>query len=1202
MKKILIPLAAAAIAITATGAYLGAQGGKAHPRPAGRRGADHDAPMRDHARHFNPDFKLRDLQRAIRQRKAILQHSRGRRILAANNGWKALGPTNIGGRTLAIYVDPGNSSHILIGTAGGGIWNTTDGGQSWNPVNDFMGSLAVNAIARDPTSGALYAGTGEYDAGDGMEGAGVFMSTDNGTSWQALSSTNPNSDSHWFYTNGLAINPNGVILAATWSGLMRSTDGGQSWTQTYSGLTGDVHFDPNDPSKAIMDVSPTWWASGVSSSYVAYSTDAGQSWTRVELASGGSQSLTVNSPASVQGNYSVGGADFNPGSANITQDLAEVKDGSGQISTGCTTPFANASAVNGHIAVLVRGGCTFVAKAQNAQNAGAVGVIVVDDVSEPLFTMGGTNNSITIPSLLVKKSDGATLENAIAGGSTINATITVSKNPNGASGRVSLAYAKSAPGTVYAAVDYQEGTVYKSTDGGQSWTQTAVVKNSSDHLYDSGGGDQGGYDDPLWVDPADANHLVAGGINLWQSSDGGANWTEISDWRNTPISPHADHHALAYAGSTFYDGDDGGVYSTGNVSTATTTSGWTSLDNGLAVTQFYSVAGKASATSANNGGVAPVIGGTQDNGCEIYTGNAGAWSEYVSGDGGYTAVDPGNGDNLFCEYVYLTVDRSTDGGFSAKRITSGLSDANSSSTAKFIAPFVLDPNNSNTLLAGGISMWRSTNALASTPTWSSINGSTLPSGNFVTAITVAKGDSDDVWVGFDNGDVWHTGSGTASPPTWSQVNVPTPPSGGAINRIVVDPANHNSVYAMYETFGGKALWHSDDGGASWTNISTGLPNAPVFDLAIDPANANNLFVATEVGVFTSTDGGATWGTSNDGPADVRIVQFDWFDNSHLIAATHGRGMWEMSLQSGGGPTLSSLAPASATAGATGFTLTANGSGFTSGSTISFAGAPLQTTYVSSSQLKGDVPASDIAAPGSYNVKVSTAGGGISSAKTFTVNAAVPSLSSLAPSSATAGSGGFTLTVDGSDFESGATVTFGGSALSTTVVSATELQASVPASAIATAGNVSVTATNPGASKSNALTFKVNPAVPSISGLSPSNATAGDAGFTLTVNGSDFESGATVTFNGSALSTTVVSSTELQASVPASAIAAAGDMAVTASNPGSAASNALTFTVKSAGGGGAGSGGGSGSGGGGGGLGALALLALLGLALAGRRRH
>ena len=84
--------------------------------------------------------------------------------------------------------------------------------------------------------------------------------------------------------------------------------------------------------------------------------------------------------------------------------------------------------------------------------------------------------------------------------------------------------------------------------------------------------------------------------------------------------------------------------------------------------------------------------------------------------------------------------------------------------------------------------------------------------------------------------------------------------------------------------------------------------------------------------------------------------------------------------------------------------------------------------------------------------------------------------------------------------------------------------------------------------------------------------------------------------------TVVSSTELQASVPASAIAAAGDMAVTASNPGSAASNALTFTVKSAGGGGAGSGGGSGSGGGGGGLGALALLALLGLALAGRRRH
>lgn len=1049
------------------------------PVPAtrtGRAAVEHDPGRHTHGRQFNPDFKWGDLQRAIRQRNRILERSARLTSNTPNNGWTNLGPGNIGGRTLAIYIDPADSTHLLIGTAGGGLWNSTDSGSSWAAVDDFMASLAVSAIARDPTNGTLYAGTGEYDAGDGMVGAGLFQSVDNGTSWTPLSSTNPAGDASWYFTNALAINANGVILAATWKGVMRSTDGGQSWAQTYSGLASDVDFDPNHPNDAIIDASPTQWATSTSSSYVAYSSDAGQTWTKVLLVDGGTQKFTVNSPASVAGDYAVGPAQFNPASANVTADLTEVADSGGAISDGCTTPFANAGAVSGHIAVIERGNCTFVQKVDNAQNAGAVGVVIVDNVAEPLFTMGGTDSSITIPSFLITSSDGANIENAMAT-STVNATLLLSTNPNGGSGRVELTYAPSAASTVYAAVDYQEGSVFKSTDGGQTWAQTAVVKNSSEKLYDVGGGDQGGYDDPLWVDPNDASHLVAGGIDLWQSTNGGVNWTQISHWTNTPTSPHADHHALASSGSRLYDGDDGGVYTTANVTNATTTSGWSSLNNGLGVTQFYSVAGKASATSSNNGGIAPIIGGTQDNGCEIYTGNADAWSEYYGGDGGYTAVNPQNGNDLFCEYVYLYLNRSLDGGLSASDISSGIADAGSQ--ANFIAPFVLDPNNPNTLLAGGASLWRSTNVLASTPSWSNIDGSTLTTsgGDFINAVTVAQGDSNDIWVGFNGGSLWHSANGTQATPAWSQVGSGTLPAGSSVNRVVVDPNNHNSVYVMYESFGGQALWHSGNGGSTWTDISSGLPDAPVFDLALNPANANDLYAATEVGLFTSTDGGASWGTTNDGPANVRIVQLDWFDPSHLVTATHGRGMWQMAVSSStNAPALSSLNPSSATAGGAGFTLTVDGSGFQSGATVNFSGSALGSTFVSSTQLTADVPASAIASAGTDAVTVTNPDGSTSNTLEFTVTPPAPTLASISPSSATAGGSQFTLIATGTNFQSGATVKFAGTALTTAFVSSTELSASVPASAIANAGTYAVTVSNTaGGAASNSLTFTVRKA-------------------------------------------------------------------------------------------------------------------------------
>lgn len=1082
-----------------SGSLLFAAPSKALPTSRPSRHAGAERYMEQIYRQSDGRIDWGGLQNAIRQRHALMQQSlregQGSEIsrgLSANNGWTSLGPGNIGGRVIAIYVDASSPQHILLGTAGGGIWNTTNGGTTWAPVNDFMGSLAVSAIVRDPVTGTLYAGTGEFDAGDGMRGAGIFQSTDNGVTWTALVSTNPGSNQDWLFVNSLAVNATGIMLAATWNGVYRTSDGGNTWTKTYTGLSRGVAFDPNNAQNAIIDESTeTGVPIATDNSVIGYSTNGGQTWTRVTVVQGSVNTFTVNSPAAIAKTYTVGGATFNPTNSNVTNNIVEVKNSSGALTDGCTAPFANAAAVSGNIALLERGTCAFTQKVQNAQSAGATGVIVVDNQNEPVFTMGGTPSStISVPGFLISMSDGSTIENSLAT-SAVNSTMSVTTNPNGGGGRTSLAYAPSVPGTVYASVDYQLGTIFKSADGGKTWIQQAVVQANGENLFSiSIGGDQGWYDDPLWVDPTNANHLVAGGIDLWQSTDGGSTWVKISDWTNTPTSPHADHHALAadpgYNGTSdtlFFDGDDGGIYKTSDILTATTTSGWTFLVNGLGDTQFYSVAGLASAISSSRGGIAPIIGGAQDNGCESYIGNPNGWLEFFGGDGGYTAVDPLDSNTLYCEYTNLQLTKSTDGGQSASYIKSGITDAGTN--ANFIAPFILDPNNDNTLLAGGASLWRSTNVKSgSPPTWASISGTTLPSNastqDFISAIAVATGKSDDIWVGFNDGSVWQTVNGTQATPAWTQVAAATLPASAAVERIAIDPSDINSVYVLYGGFGNNNLWHSTDGGTTWANLSAGLPSAPMFDLAIIPASSGSLYLATEVGIYTSTDGGSTWGTTNQGPANVRVVQLDWFDSTHLLAATYGRGMWELNLANvSPAPTVSSLSPVSATAGGAAFTLTVNGTGFASTSVVNFNSTALTTTFVSGTQLTASVPVSAIATAGTANVTVTTPapGGGTSSAQTFVITNPVPTVSSLSPASAIAGSAPFTLSVNGTGFVSTSVVNFNGTILTTTFVSATQLTASVPASVIAAAGmaNVTVTTSAPGGGTSSAQTFTIQAA-------------------------------------------------------------------------------------------------------------------------------
>jgi uncharacterized protein (TIGR03437 family) len=261
------------------------------------------------------------------------------------------------------------------------------------------------------------------------------------------------------------------------------------------------------------------------------------------------------------------------------------------------------------------------------------------------------------------------------------------------------------------------------------------------------------------------------------------------------------------------------------------------------------------------------------------------------------------------------------------------------------------------------------------------------------------------------------------------------------------------------------------------------------------------------------------------------------------------------------PALASLSPLAATAGSSALTLTLSGSNFVQGATVLWNGSSLATTFVSSTQLTAQVTANFLSVAGSAAITVLESGVPASNALTFTVSPpSAATLAALSPNSVPAGSPGFTLTVAGTGFVTGSVIQWNGGPVATSFGSSTQLTAQIPAGLVATAGTATVRVVNPSAVLSNSLTFTIAAPIPAISSLSPNSAPAGSPAFNLSVNGSGFVSGATVQWKGSALATTFVSATQLAAQVLAANIAAVASASVTVINPGSAPSNALTFTV------------------------------------------
>jgi hypothetical protein len=267
------------------------------------------------------------------------------------------------------------------------------------------------------------------------------------------------------------------------------------------------------------------------------------------------------------------------------------------------------------------------------------------------------------------------------------------------------------------------------------------------------------------------------------------------------------------------------------------------------------------------------------------------------------------------------------------------------------------------------------------------------------------------------------------------------------------------------------------------------------------------------------------------------------------------------------PSVAALSPSSAMVGGSAFPMRVAGTSFISGSKVRWNGSDRTTTYVSSTQLDASISAADLAAASTAAVTVfnPTPGGGTSNAVSFTVNNPTPSLSSLSPSSANAGSANLTLTVTGNNFVSSSVVRWNGSSRATTFVSSTQLQAAITSPDLAMGGSFPVTVYTPpnGGGTSNSLTFAViapNP-VPSVSSVSPGSVAAGSPA-TVAVNGSNFVSASQVYFNGYSRPTTYTGSNRLQFTLSPSDLPGAGTANVTVVNPapGGGTSGSLALNI------------------------------------------
>ncbi|MCX6244256.1 MAG: hypothetical protein NTU98_06070, partial [Bacteroidetes bacterium] len=436
---------------------------------------------------------------------------------------------------------------------------------------------------------------------------------------------------------------------------------------------------------------------------------------------------------------------------------------------------------------------------------------------------------------------------------------------------------------LYAAGDNGYGGVYRSTDSGLSFSMRSTSPNIIDWSCDgSGTGGQGWYDLALAADPANANTIYVGGVNVWKSTDGGINWNINSHWYGGCSVPsvHADCHFLGFnpVDGHLYAGNDGGTFATADGGTT-----WNWLMTGVTVGQIYKL-GQAQ-LSKNH-----VINGFQDNG--TYTITPAGWVATGGGDGMECTIDYANDAYTYHTIYYGDIYRrynNNNENHIAGNGTNGITESGG-----WVTPFTLHSTDPNTMFIGYKNIWRSPNIHNTHPTWTKISDNLAGgNGSDMSVVENSKADPNIFYAARSDNRLFRTDNSMDLAPTWIDLTTSLPVASTPTD-IAAHPTDPNIVYITV----GNKVYKSTDKGQTWTDISLNLPAIHLNSIAYYKNDAEGLYLGSDAGVFYKNATMTTWIAYSHGlPANSKITELEiYYDNDSVSSdairgCTYGRGLW-----------------------------------------------------------------------------------------------------------------------------------------------------------------------------------------------------------------------------------------------------------------------------------------------------------------------
>lgn len=421
---------------------------------------------------------------------------------------------------------------------------------------------------------------------------------------------------------------------------------------------------------------------------------------------------------------------------------------------------------------------------------------------------------------------------------------------------------------------------------------------------------QRGYNLMITINPANFNSVTIGGVHLWRNTVG---W--FYEWATERVggyyyngrNHHADIHKLVYqpgSSTVAYSASDGGVHKTADMTADSVQ--WTSLNNGLNTTQFYTVAMDQERPGNN-----VILGGAQDNGT-LWTPSGNQefpWVEAFGGDGAHCAVLDGDffGDYLVSYYranmfrIKLDPAGTVVEEGSIKPVTGG--------DYLFINPFITDPADETVVyLATSNGVMRNTDVTAiPLGSWepTDLNWGQLthePVGDYISALATNGQDGHALYFGTSTGKVYRVDDALNAP----DGSIPLPLHGNAdfpeesyVSGIVVHPEDDQRILVSLGNYMIKSLWYSEDGGASWTDVEGNLAgdDGPSIRCAeVMPGSGPDLWlIGTTIGLYsTNIEVGQPVVWTREAPESIGNVIVDDLavrvSDRKVVVGTHGRGI------------------------------------------------------------------------------------------------------------------------------------------------------------------------------------------------------------------------------------------------------------------------------------------------------------------------